>query len=252
MSNPWRLGLLVIVAVVYAGCQATESETTPIAATEPAPASPAPETGPDAVVVDAAHYTVVEENDRVRVLRIRYAPGETSLMHYHPDSVAVFLTDQQATFELPDGTSIDAPAKARETLFSPAGQHLPTNTGEAPLELILVELKGTAAAPSEGGQKETGPDPIVADPGHYSVDFENDRVRVIRIKYAPGESSVMHHHPDSVAVFFDDLKGKFELPDGSTQDMAGQAGQAMYTPAGQHRPMNAGDKPFELVQIELK
>jgi quercetin dioxygenase-like cupin family protein len=251
MSKSWRLALLVVTGVVFMGCQASESKTTPAAATEPATASAALEVGPDAVAVDAAHYSVVEENDRVRVLRIRYAPGETSVMHYHPDAVAVFLTDHHVKFGLPDGSTVDAPGKAREAIFTPAGQHLPTNTGEGPLELILVELKGATATGTGGGAAETGPDPTVADPNHYSVAFENDKVRAIRIKYAPGESSVMHYHPDSVAVFFDDVKGTFELPDGSSQEVTAQAGQAMFTPARQHRPTNAGEA-FELIQIELK
>ena len=46
----------------------------------------------DAAKVDAKHYTVAFENDRVRVLKAHYGPGEKSTMHSHPNSVAVFLT----------------------------------------------------------------------------------------------------------------------------------------------------------------
>jgi hypothetical protein len=35
----------------------------------------------DPVKVDAKHYTVEVENDKVRVLRIRYGPREKSVMH---------------------------------------------------------------------------------------------------------------------------------------------------------------------------
>ena len=41
-------------------------------------------------------------------------------------------------------------------------------------------------------------DPIVVDARHYSVELENDRVRVLRIKYGPGEKSAMHGHPATV------------------------------------------------------
>jgi hypothetical protein len=44
-------------------------------------------------------------------------------------------------------------------------------------------------------------DPVKVDPKHYTVEFENDKVRVLRIKYGPGEKSVMHAHPALVAVF---------------------------------------------------
>ena len=95
-------------------------------------------------------------------------------------------------------------------------------------------------------------DPVKVDPKHYSVVFENDAVRVLRIRYAPGEKSVMHAHPDSVAVFLTDHKNKMTLPDGTSQVMSGKAGEAQMTTAGQHLPENVGDKPMELILVELK
>jgi glycine betaine/choline ABC-type transport system substrate-binding protein len=38
-------------------------------------------------------YRVTFENDQVRLLRINYGPNEKSVMHEHPNSIAVFLTD---------------------------------------------------------------------------------------------------------------------------------------------------------------
>ena len=99
----------------------------------------------DPVKVDAKHYTVLLENDQVRVLRIHYAPGEKSVMHAHPDSVAVFLTDQTAKFTHPDGKSDEATEKKDTASFAPAGSHLPENIGKGPLDVILVELKPKAA-----------------------------------------------------------------------------------------------------------
>ena len=54
----------------------------------------------DAVKVDAKHYKVELENEHVRVLKIHYGPHEKSVMHEHPDSVAVFLTDGEVRFGL--------------------------------------------------------------------------------------------------------------------------------------------------------
>jgi quercetin dioxygenase-like cupin family protein len=95
----------------------------------------------DPVKVDSRHYTVVFENDQVRVLRITYGPHEKSVAHVHPANVAVFLTDGQTRFTMPDGKTVDAPVKAGSTQWDPGGVHLPENTGEKPFELILVELK---------------------------------------------------------------------------------------------------------------
>jgi quercetin dioxygenase-like cupin family protein len=103
-------------------------------------------TAQDPVKVDAKHYKVEFENDKVRVLRITYGPHEKSVMHHHPANVAVFLTDGQTRFTMPDGKTQDAPVKAGSVQWSKAGEHLPENLGDQPFELILVELK-TKAAP---------------------------------------------------------------------------------------------------------
>jgi hypothetical protein len=98
----------------------------------------------DAVKVDAKHYKVDFENDKVRVLRITYGPGEKSVMHDHPAGMAVFLTDLQVKFTYPDGKTEQVDAKTGQTRFNKAGKHLPENTGTKPFELILVELKTKA------------------------------------------------------------------------------------------------------------
>jgi quercetin dioxygenase-like cupin family protein len=108
-------------------------------------ASAAPASAQDPVKVDAKHYKVEFENDQVRVLRITYGPHEKSVMHEHPDAVAIFLTDGQAKFTLPDGTSQVPEMKAHTTLWTPAGKHLPENTGDKPFELVLVEMKSKPA-----------------------------------------------------------------------------------------------------------
>lgn len=99
----------------------------------------------DAVKVDSKHYTVITDNAEVRVLRVHYGAHEKSTMHSHPDSVAIFLTDASIEFSHPDGTKESHTVKAGDSQFTPAGTHLPENTGDKPMELILVELKGKAA-----------------------------------------------------------------------------------------------------------
>ena len=99
----------------------------------------------DPVKVDPKHYSVVFENDAVRVLHIHYPPGEKSVMHSHPDAVVVYLEDQKAKMTHPDGKSEEMSGKKGEAVFSPAGAHLPENIGSGPIEVILVELKKPAA-----------------------------------------------------------------------------------------------------------
>jgi quercetin dioxygenase-like cupin family protein len=95
----------------------------------------------DAVKVDPKHYSVVSENDDVRILKVHYGPHEKSVMHSHPKSVAIFLTDSKVHFTLSDGKTQDTGVKAGESMYTPAGTHLPENAGDKDMELILVELK---------------------------------------------------------------------------------------------------------------
>jgi quercetin dioxygenase-like cupin family protein len=95
-------------------------------------------------------------------------------------------------------------------------------------------------------------DPVKVDGNHYKVEFENDQVRVLRIKVGPKEKSIMHQHPDAVAIFLTDVNGKFTFPDGKSEAITSKAGDARWTPAITHLPENAGDKPFEVILVELK
>jgi len=95
-------------------------------------------------------------------------------------------------------------------------------------------------------------DAAKVDPKHYTVVSENDQVRILKVHYGPHEKSVMHSHPAGVAVFLTDAKGRFTFADGKTQDLTSKAGDSMYTPATTHLPENVGDKPFEVIVVELK
>ncbi|HEX9111986.1 MAG TPA: hypothetical protein VF845_10945 [Terriglobales bacterium] len=108
----------------------------------------------DAVKVDPKHYTVVSENDRVRILKVHYGPHEKSVMHSHPATVAVFLTDAKGQFAFPDGKKQDFAVKAGETQYEAGITHLPENTGDNGMDVIVVELKGHATAKPQKAEKK--------------------------------------------------------------------------------------------------
>jgi quercetin dioxygenase-like cupin family protein len=109
----------------------------------------------DAVKVDPKHYTVVSENDQVRILKAHYGPHEKSVMHSHPATVAVFVTDSKVRFTFPDGKTADENGRPGDALYNPAVTHLPENTGDKPFEVIVVELKskGASKAAAKAGKK---------------------------------------------------------------------------------------------------
>jgi quercetin dioxygenase-like cupin family protein len=96
----------------------------------------------DAVKVDPKHYTVVSENDQVRIVKVHYGPHEKSVMHSHPNLAAVFLNDGKGQFTFPDGKKQDFTAKAGDAQYEAAVTHLPENTSDTPMDLVVVELKG--------------------------------------------------------------------------------------------------------------
>ena len=87
------------------------------------------------------HYKVIFENDQVRVLRIHYGPHEKSVMHSHPDSVVVYESNAHMKMTTPDGKSVEANGKANDSLWTPAGDHLPENLSDKPVDdAVLVQL----------------------------------------------------------------------------------------------------------------
>jgi quercetin dioxygenase-like cupin family protein len=95
-------------------------------------------------------------------------------------------------------------------------------------------------------------DPVKVDSQHYKVEFENANVRVLRVKVGAGEKSVMHRHPNAVAIFQTSGRVKFTFPDGKTEERDIVAGTTLWTPAITHQPENIGSDGFEVILVELK
>jgi quercetin dioxygenase-like cupin family protein len=112
--------------------------------------------------------------------------------------------------------------------------------------LILIMFLLALAVPA------LAQDATKVDPKHYKVEFENAQVRVLRVKYGPHEKSVMHWHPNSVAIFQQDGKVRFTFPGGKTEEREMKAGQAIWTPAVKHLPENLTDRDMEVLLVELK
>lgn len=102
-----------------------------------------PGTYPDAVTADPKHYTIAFENDVARFLRVRYARGDTSIMHRHLPGCVVFLTDQTFNFTIPDGSTEPASVPAGALGCSDGNVHQPENIG-ADAEFIMIEFKDRA------------------------------------------------------------------------------------------------------------
>lgn len=108
--------------------------------------------GRDPLKLYPGNYTVLFENEHIRVIDFRLAKGATETTHEHPRHLAVFLTDVRIRFTLPDGQVRLREARAGEVAFSEATAHASENIGPADAHGVLVELKTpTARAAANGG-----------------------------------------------------------------------------------------------------
>src|ERR1051325_922859 len=201
----------------------------------------------DVVPLAPDQVKVLFENDRVRVLHFNEPAHGKLPMHSHPAYVTVGFTADHSKYTFPDGKTTDERSKADDVTYSKGLTHAYENLSGTKSESVMVELK----KPGAGAPKITQ-DPVKVDPKHYKVVLNNDQFRVLRVKYGPHEKSVMHEHPASVAVFITDGHAKFTLPDGTSQDSNSKAHDATWADAGKHLPENVGDKPFEVIVVELK
>ena len=95
-------------------------------------------------------------------------------------------------------------------------------------------------------------DPVAVDPKHHKVEFENEQVRVLRIKFDPGETAPMHDHPCAIAVGIQDSELTFTFPDGTSRQAPLKLGQVVVPKPIKHRVENKSDKPVEVILVEMK
>ncbi len=94
------------------------------------------------------------------------------------------------------------------------------------------------------------------DKGHggvqRSVEFENDRVTVVRYRFAPRAKIPLHDAPDLVAVWLTDARLKLTLPDGTSKEENHKAGDVAWTSAQTHAGENMADSPLEFISVQLR
>jgi quercetin dioxygenase-like cupin family protein len=230
--------ILLPVMFLSACASSTGSSATLIAA-QAAPA--------DAVTADPARYTVLYENDVARLIRVKYARGAKSVMHSHPAGCAIFYKDSRFKMTSPTGESQTLENRAGDVSCSDAYSHLPENVGDGDTELVLFHLKNrktfdhlqtgrSLAVPSQ----PKVPDAIDVDPAHYSVQFENDVVRLTRIKVPGGVKTPMHSHSAYCIVEIRDMETGVKAGDASCGDSMAHASQ------------NAAKSLNEAITIEFK
>ena len=95
---------------------------------------------PDPYEVGAQYYTLLLENEDVRVSDIQFKPGDKMAMHSHPKHLAYAMTPGKIKFEYPDGTTKEVEIQTGQVIWAGEESHATENLG-GDFHLLLVELK---------------------------------------------------------------------------------------------------------------
>ena len=94
-------------------------------------------------------------------------------------------------------------------------------------------------------------DPVVTNPMHYKVIFENEHVRVLDYTDQPGDRTTPHEHPNSVMYTLTSFRRRLSSG-GGERDVDISAETTSWLPAQQHAGHNIGDTPTHVIFVELK
>ena len=84
--------------------------------------------------------TVLNENEKVRVLEVVFKPGDTTPMHHHPDHVVYALKGGRLRVTS-EGKTQEMELQTGSATFFTAQDHIAANIGNTEIDLIVVELK---------------------------------------------------------------------------------------------------------------
>ena len=94
----------------------------------------------DPLIVASNVYTLINENERMRVFRTIFKPGDTAKMHYHPEHMAYVLKGGKLKLTS-EGKTQELDLKEGSAVFLEAQNHEATNTGDSVVDLLVVEIK---------------------------------------------------------------------------------------------------------------
>jgi beta-alanine degradation protein BauB len=103
----------------------------------------------DPLVTDGDKYSVVLENERVRVLRYHDKPGDRTLQRAHADYVLYAESSFKRRLTFPDGRKQEVDVEAGSIVWMKAHIHIGENIGNTDTHVIIIELKENTALDKE-------------------------------------------------------------------------------------------------------
>ena len=192
------------------------------------------------------------DNDQLRATLATATPHKKTDVHDHKlNRVMIYLDAGHQNIDFQDGKKTVLDWKPGDVRWSPAnGMHVGLLTTDKPSRTIEVEVKKPGTAIKSADVKL---DPLKVDPKHYKLEFENDQVRVFRVKIGPHESTPVHEHArNRVVVYLTDQNFRVTPVGGQPEIQQHKAGSASWGVPVTHKEENLGDKLFEVVVVEAK
>ena len=202
----------------------------------------------DPVRVAPRIYKVRLNNPWVRVIEFTGKAGDKARLHAHPDYVVYVLSGGKIRFTDAKGASTDADMQAGEATWRGAERHASEVLTDS--RGLLFELKGAKRVARARAAR--GDDPVSVDPDHYTVLLDNERVRVIEYRAAPGDKTPMHSHPNYVTYNFGDAQTTFTYPKGKPFVAKSKAGGVLWHRAETHAGQVTGNTEAHVLIVELK
>jgi len=247
-----RIILAILISASLIACNGKDKSEETVTSTESsAPSTETAATTTSTNDMDAAKvapniYKVLADSMGIRILEVNVPPGDSSAMHSHPDNAVYVTSGGTMTFTTKDGSKVVAELKSGGALIRPAETHSSKNTGKTTIKGILVEVNRSGAISSPDALDATK----VASK-HYKTVADTMGIRIVEASYKPGESSVMHAHPDLALYVVSPGKAEFTRKDGSKQVMDLTKGMTAIVPADTHSAKNIGNTTFKGILIEV-
>jgi hypothetical protein len=123
---------------------------------------------------------------------------------------------------------------------------MPANKVISTVPLLLLAAVVGAAVPKPL-------DPLMVAPHIYALDFENEKVRVIRQTVRNGETLPLHAHPDRVMVYLQSCAWLEDDGAGGEHMQLFKIGEAVWAPAETHGGTTANvAQECKILEIELR
>ena len=118
---------------------------------------------------------------------------------------------------------------------------------------MLIGILMTSLAFAAWSRTVSAQDPVKTEPDLYKVLLENDQVRVIDYHLGKGQKEPLHSHATPAVVYwFTDAKLLNTLPDGTSKQLSGKAGDAIWRGPATHSTENVGDAEVRALVVECK